>query len=88
MTINRKRSRSVSLIHLELKVFPYIQGYVGHCDDLPDGVWQAKHVEAVNQYNKNFGAIHDWYDIQGDYINWSNTQEAISIKPIRRRPFE
>jgi hypothetical protein len=44
-------------------------------DDLPDGAYWQMHVEAVDAYNEWHGINIDWYDIQSEYITWSNAQK-------------
>lgn len=65
----------VSVLHLWHKVFPHIKAYVedaGATDDTPDGAYWMLHEEGTIDYNTEYGAIIDWYDIQGAYADWKN----------------
>lgn len=56
-------------------LFEFIRNFTANLDELSDGAYWQMHYEAVQLYNQENNTDFDWYDIQGDYINWYNAQQ-------------
>lgn len=63
--------------------YKWIKGWlscVNGLDDMPDGAYWELHREGCDAYidwvqkQGKEACRFDWYDIQGDYIEWSNAQ--------------